>query len=145
MEELAQNAAFRWYALSVAVLTLKMMAQAVYTGAARRRLKAYVNPEDAKMVRARESEREHPEIERIHRAFRNDFENVLPYFAVGLVFVVLGAGPMEAAAYFGVFTAARLVHTATYIRAMQPWRSIAYTAGLLSTLGMSVQIIVKAL
>ena len=76
---------------------------------------------------------------------RNDLENILPFFTVGLIFVLMGASAFAAQMYFYTFTGARIVHTIAYVAKLQPWRTIAFALGALCTVGMLVQILMAAL
>ena len=148
MEPFLGNPAFRTYALCVAILALKMIGTAIYTAAQRQKNQGYTNPEDAKVAgvdRTQATEVEHPEVARALRMHRNDLENIPLFFAVGLVYVLLGASPLGAALYFWTFTVARLVHTIVYARAMQPARAICWGLGMLSLVGMSVSILWRML
>jgi len=88
---------------------------------------------------------EHPDVMRMLRMHRNDLENILPFFTVGLIFVLMGASAFGAQVYFYTFTAARIVHTITYVAKMQPWRTVAFVVGTLCMVGMVVQILIAAL
>jgi uncharacterized MAPEG superfamily protein len=144
MEPFIGNPAFRTYALCVAILVIKMIASAAYTGAQRARVKGYVNPEDAALTGgpgATASEAEHPAVAKALRIQRNDLENIPLFFAIGLVYVLLGATPFGAAVYFWLFTAARIVHTLVYVRNLQPARAICWGIGVLCLLGMSASVL----
>lgn len=43
----------------------------------------------------------------------------------------------------GVFTAARYVHTATYLASLQPWRTVSYTLGVLCLMGLAAVVTVQ--
>jgi len=88
---------------------------------------------------------EHADVQRILRMHRNDLENILPFFTVGLIFVLMGAPGRTAAIYFYTFTAARIVHSITYLLQLQPWRTVAFVVGVLCVVGMLVQILMAAL
>jgi prostaglandin-E synthase 1 len=147
-ETLLANPAFRTYALCTCVLALKMLFSAFYTGAQRQRSQGYVNAEDARVfggtgtaVRGDEA----PAVAHALRIQRNDLENIPAFFAVGLVYVLAGATPLGAAAYFWTFTAARILHTVAYLRHLQPWRAACYGVGVLCLLGMIAHVVRAAL
>lgn len=147
MDVLANNPAFRTYAVCAAILALKMILSAVYTSICRARSGGYVNPEDAAAFGkggARAGEVEHPAVAHALRIQRNDLENIPAFFAIGLVYVLLGASPFGAAVYLWTFTIARVVHTLVYMAHLQPWRAIAYFAGVASMVGMIAQILKQA-
>lgn len=141
MPNFMDNVAFRVYAVCTTILVFKMVTVALLTGRARIRLQAFITPEDARLNKVAECAHEPPEIQRLHRLHQNDVENILPFFAVGLVYVLSGASPLGATAYFSTFTVARVLHTIFYLAKLQPWRSIVFTVGLLCMVMMLVQIL----
>lgn len=144
MEPLLDTPAFRTYALCSSILALKMILSAFYTGSRRQRHQAYVNPEDAEVFGkggVRAGTKEAPEVAHALRIQRNDLENIPAFFAIGLVYVLAGATPRGAAAYFWLFTLVRVAHTVVYMRNLQPWRAICYGVGVLCMLGMITQIL----
>ncbi len=144
MEALASNPAFRTYALCSAILALKMLVSAIYTGAQRQRSQGYINAEDARVfgqAGAAAGNAEAPAVAHALRIQRNDLENIPAFFAIALIYVLLGATPRGATVYFWTFTLARVTHTIAYMRNVQPWRAICYGIGALCVLGMITQII----
>lgn len=134
---------FRLYSMCVVVLALKMFVLALLTGRARARLKTVAIPEDAAMGDAQWLPAEHPAVERIMRAHRNDAENIPAFFAIGLVAVLAGAPPLGLSICCIVFTAARLAHTILFLKAIQPWRSISFGVGTLAALALLVMITLR--
>ncbi|MGZ6186076.1 MAG: MAPEG family protein [Candidatus Binataceae bacterium] len=145
MPHMMNDAAFRAYAIACSILVLKMSAAALMTAATRSRVKQFLNPEDARVLGGAGVMQEHPDVMRMLRMHRNDLENILPFFTVGLIFVLMGVSAFGAQVYFYTFTAARIVHTITYVAKMQPWRTVTFVVGLLCTVGMVVQILIAAL
>jgi len=145
MPQMMNDAAFRAYAIACSILVLKMSAAALMTAATRSRVKQFLNPEDARVLGGAGVMQEHPDVMRMLRMHRNDLENILPFFTVGLIFVLMGASAFGAQVYFYTFTAARIVHTITYVAKMQPWRTVAFVVGTLCMVGMVVQILIAAL
>lgn len=140
MNDLMTNPAFKAYALSIVVLGLNLFTLAAITAVQRTRGKALANPEDPGYV---EQKSEHPKVSRALRAHRNATENVVPFLAVGLVYVLTGATARGAMIYFTVFTAARVLHSIVYLLEKQPWRTLFYAVGVFATVGMMVQICMK--
>jgi microsomal prostaglandin-E synthase 1 len=135
---------FRLYALCVIVLILKMYFIGFYTGATRGRVKSTLNPEDARTFGSGQAvEVDHPDVARVLRAHRNDLENIPVFLVLGLVAVMVGIPVLGLRICLIVYTAARVAHTITYLRAMQPWRSISYGTGLFASLAMMVMIVIK--
>lgn len=143
MTELANDPAFRTYAICVAVLALKMLGAAMYTGVQRQRTAGYINPEDARVFGggAAAAPAEHPNVARALRIQRNDGENIPIFFALALVYVLTEASPSGAAIYCWTYTLARVGHTFAYALELQPWRALLFGIGLLVEVGMAVQVI----
>ncbi|MCY1080505.1 MAPEG family protein [Archangium lansingense] len=136
---------FRLYALCAVLLAIKMFAVGFYTARTRLRLKVAMNPEDAARFGAELSTTEHPEVERVLRAHRNDLENIPSFLIVGLIAVLLGVPVLGLQICLIAFTAARMVYSVAYIKGMQPWRSLTFGVGALSMFTLSVMIIIRIL
>ena len=136
---------FRLYALCMIVLVLKMFAVGFYTGVARTKAKVNTNPEDAKTFGTQLVDADPPEVVRVLKAHRNDLENIPAFLFVALVAVLLNAHPMGLRICLVLFTSVRVVYTIAYLRAMQPWRTLLYGLGLLSTLALMVMIVLRIL
>lgn len=147
MSPLESNEAFQAYAVCAAVLVLKMIASALYTGYVRSRVKGYVNPEDAQFggpgVAA--APQEHPDVARALRIQRNDLENIPAFWVIGLLYVLSGGSAFGAAVYGWIFTLARIAHTVAYARGMQPARALLFGVGALVNVGLAVNVIWKSL
>jgi len=141
MDDLLSNPAFTTYATCSAILVVKGLISAAHTAITRIRTKQYVNPEDAKFLKGTTVDRDPANVSHILRIQRNDTENLPPFFAIGLIFVLVGASPFAAAAYFWTFTIARLVHTVTYALGLQPLRTLSFFVGVSCLLGMAVQVL----
>ena len=144
MDELAQNPAFRTYAVCCAILALKVLLSALYTGTRRQKSQGYVNAEDAKVfgnpgVAAGASEV--AMVEHGLRIQRNDAENVPTFYALGLVYVLSGASATGAIWYFWTYTVARVLHTIMYMNHLQPYRAICFVVGMLCQVGMAISIL----
>ena len=140
--------AFRTYALCAAILGLKMLFSAIYTGVQRQRHQGYINAEDASAFGrsgARAGTQEAPAVAHALRIQRNDLENIPLFFAIGLVFVLAGASPIWAVVWCWTFTLARIAHTIAYTWNLQPWRAIFYGIGTIAILAMIVHIVVAVL
>lgn len=148
MESLAANPAFRTYALCAAILALKMLLSAIYTGTRRQKHQGYVNAEDARVfgqAGAAAGSSEAPAVAHALRIQRNDLENIPAFFAIALIYVLLGASPRGAMIYFWTFTLARVAHTVAYMRNVQPWRAVCFIIGALCMVGMITQIVLATL
>ena len=132
--------AFKLYAICSCILALNLMVLSGMTGGTRARTKSPGNPEDAGKPRDAEKAPDHPDVVRVTRAHWNALENIPIFWAIALVYTLSGASPLGAKAYFITFTAARALHSFFHIKAIQPFRSIAYGIGGLCIVGMIVQI-----
>jgi glutathione S-transferase len=144
METLLQNEAFRTYAVCCAILGLKVLFSAFYTGAQRQKSRGYINTEDARVFGQAKVEAgvvEAPEVAHGLRIQRNDAENIPTFYALGLVYVLAGASPTGAFWYCWTYTIARILHTIMYVNHWQPWRAIAFGVGVLCQVGMAVSIL----
>lgn len=54
------------------------------------------------------------DVERVRRAHRNDMENILPFFAVGLIYVLISPDPFIAINLFRAVAISRIIHTFVY-------------------------------
>lgn len=133
---------FRLYAICAILLIIKMHGVGIYTATVRGRHKVTLNPEDAKSG-AQLTTTEHPEVERVLRAHRNDLENIPGFLVLGLVGVLTGAPLTALQITLVAFTVARFVHSVAYVRGLQPWRSLSYGVGLLGSLAMMVLVLIR--
>jgi uncharacterized MAPEG superfamily protein len=132
----------RLYALMAIILSLKMFAIGVVQGLARTSAKKFANPEDAKMFGAELVPQEVPAVQRANNAWRNDLENIPIFLILALVYVIVGLSPRAFIVYSVIFTVARILHTIFYLKAMQPWRTIAFTLGAVAMVGLILQLFV---
>ena len=111
------------------------------------RSKKFVNPEDARVFAGGgdPAERETDAVARALRIQRNDGENLPAFFAIGLVYVLVGASPFGAAVYLWTFTGARILHALAYTAGLQPWRALCFFVSVACLLGMSVQVLMSVL
>ena len=132
--DLAHNPAFSVYVVTALVLCLNMLGLWFYSGLVRGRTKTVLNPEDAATVAKGSATvtTDPPAVARVLRAHQNATANVVPFLILGLPYVLLGASRTAALAIFGSFTAARLLHAVTYVRGVQPWRTVTFIVGSLA-------------
>ena len=139
---------FRTYALCAAILGLKMLFSAIYTGVQRQRHQGYINAEDANTFGrsgTRAGTEEAPAVAHALRIQRNDLENIPLFFAIGLTYVLTGSSPIATRVLCWTFTIARIAHTIAYMRNLQPWRAIFYGIGTIALLAMIVHIILTTI
>ena len=144
MEGFIDNPAFRTYAVCSAIIALKVLYSAVYTGLQRQRSQGYVNAEDASVFGKSgigAAPAEVPAVAKGLRIQRNDAENVPAFYAIGLIYVLSGATATGAFWYMWTYTLARVLHTVAYTYELQPWRAICFFTGLLCQVGMITSIL----
>lgn len=119
---------FKIWVASLLILLVKMHFNSAMQKRGRMLAGAYPRPEDAAMFGT-----EHKEDTglawRAGRCWQNDLENIPLYLFVSLAYVFAGGPELWAYVLFGVYTAARVAHTACYLLALQPWRLISYATG----------------
>lgn len=130
-----------WYAVATVLLFFKMFAISAYQGFYRITKLTFKTPEDAALVGRKAAEEELPQVQRAAKAWLNDLENIPIFLALGVAYVWVGASPDLAAWLFMIFTGARYLHTVLYLSGLQPWRTLAYTVGILCMFIMSIQIL----
>lgn len=82
------------------------------------------------------------EVERVRRAHRNDLENILPFFAIGFLFVLTNPAEFLAVNLFRAVAIARIAHSIFYVAEIPKFRGIAFAVGLFSTVYMAVKTII---
>jgi uncharacterized MAPEG superfamily protein len=132
--------AFLAYAFTCLVLSLNLLALWVSSGVLRAKRGVAVNPEDGVRYGAPVSELDPPAVARVLRAHRNAEATIYPFLLLGLVYVLAAGGARTAVPIFTVFIAARIAHSIVYLRALQPWRTIAFAASLLAIIALMVAV-----
>ncbi|XP_001180933.2 microsomal glutathione S-transferase 1 [Strongylocentrotus purpuratus] len=134
-----------YFATYVSIVILKMVVLSPLTGYFRHQGNAFSNPED--MVSLKEKDRKpifnDPMVERVRRCHLNDLENIVPFFALGLLYALTsGASTTTIVWHYRFFVVARLFHTIAYIGALpQPSRGLGFLVGLVVNVSMAVQIL----
>ena len=136
------------YAICSSILTLQMLFLGGLTAGTRAKRNGYLNPEDQAVSFAGATHidgNDHPDTARVQRAHRNLLESLPLFFALGGIYLATGAPPLGATICFLGFTAARVLHTVVYLKALQPWRTIFYALGALSLVAQVVLIMMTVL
>jgi uncharacterized MAPEG superfamily protein len=124
--------------LAFAALLFKSTLLSAVQVVSRARARTFLVAEDARLMRTTVTDREAPFVVRCGNVWRNDLENI-PFFLIAALTFALMGGTAEAAAWwFGGFVVVRYLHTAIYLRGLQPARTIAYLTGLALTWGLVV-------
>jgi uncharacterized MAPEG superfamily protein len=132
----AANPTFLAYVLTCLVLSLNLVMLWVSSGAIRARSGVAINPEDGARYGAQVCESDPPAVARFLRAHRNAEATIYPFLLLGLLYVLAGGGAGIAVPIFATFTVARIAHSIVYLRAIQPWRTIAFATSLLAIIAL---------
>ena len=135
------NPTFFAYVLTCLVLSLNLLMLWVSSGAIRARGGVAINPEDGARYGAQVRESDPPAVARFLRAHRNAEATTYPFLLVGLLYVLAGGGAGYAVPIFATFTVARIVHSIVYLRALQPWRTIAFATSLVAIIVLMVALL----
>lgn len=77
-----------------------------------------------------------PRTIRLRRAVANSVENIGPFIIAVLVVVLSGTSSHLTAALAWIYVAARALYVPAYACGWVPWRSVIWSVGALSTLGL---------
>lgn len=132
----AAHPVFAAYAITCIVLCLNLLMLWVSSGAIRAKGGVAINPEDGARFGVPMSEIDPPTVARLLRAHRNAEATIYPFLLLGLLFVFTGGKAAIAVPIFAIFVAARIAHSIVYLKAMQPWRTIAFVVSLLAIVAL---------
>jgi prostaglandin-E synthase 1 len=118
------------YAITCVVLTLNLLLLWISCGVIRAMNKFTINVEDGASYGVPVSEIDPPAVARALRAHRNAEAIIYPFLLLGLVYVLAGGRVWIALPIFAIFTFSRLAHSIFYLRAKQPWRTVAFAVSL---------------
>ena len=125
-------------AVATVALFVKMFVVASLQGVYRLRHGRFTRPEDAAHWGNGEvADEEHGAAARAQRTLRNDLENIPIFLFLLWAYASVEAWPAGAAWYAGAFVLSRVVHTAAYLRPIQPLRNRAYLVGSMVCLALS--------
>jgi uncharacterized MAPEG superfamily protein len=137
----AANPAFLAYVLTCLVLSLNLLMLWISGGAIRAKGGVAINAEDGARYGAPVSELDPPAVARLLRAHRNAEATIYPFLMLGLLYVLAGGTAGIAVPIFAIFVAARIVHSIVYLKALQPWRTIAFATSLLAILALMAAVL----
>lgn len=133
MDNWLTHQAFVAYAISCLILCVNLLFLWGYSGAVRGKVKSTPNVEDVAAFGGSLAEVDPPAVARVLRTHSNAQANIFPFVVVGLLYLLAGGNGGLATIAFGVFTVARLLHSLAYLKQWQPWRTVFYVIGALST------------
>jgi uncharacterized MAPEG superfamily protein len=125
------------------ILVVKMVAVGWSTSFFRIRDKHFATPEDYRLQGLTPKSVVNEDVERTRRAHRNDLENILPYFGVGLFYALTNPSLTAARIFFIGYTVARILHSIFYIASLQPWRTVAFGVAQILMLTMAVLTLIR--
>ena len=132
----AANPVFLAYAITCVVLCLNLLTLWVSSGAIRAKGGVAINPEDGARYGVPVSEIDPPNVARLLRVHRNAEATIYPFLLLGLLYVFVGGKATIAIPVFTIFVFARILHSIVYLKALQPWRSIAFAVSLLAIVAL---------
>jgi uncharacterized MAPEG superfamily protein len=141
MNDYLNHPVFQIYAISCLVLCADLLFLWAYSGAVRSKAMSTPNQEDVTQFGGTLAEMDPPTITRVLRAHHNAQANIYPFLFLGLIFVLLGGTRGHALILFCTFTVARIIHSFTYLKSMQPWRTIFFAIGGLASIALMLDIL----
>ena len=118
------------FILALTALLLKATLLSAIQVVMRLRAKTFLIQEDARLLGVAVASHEHPFVMRCGNVWRNDTENIPVFLATSLGYTLLGGDAATATWLFGAYAVLRYLHTAIYLRGLQPWRAVVFLLGL---------------
>ena len=138
------NPVFVAYAVCASLLVLKMVTMSWLTVYRMIRVNGGMrNPEDANPglanPRPRAGQLDPVDyVDRVRRIHQNDQENLLPFLAIGWLYVITSPDPTLAKILFYGYVVSRLLHSAAYLTARpHEWRAMLWSEGAFILIGMA--------
>lgn len=126
----------------------KLLAMSPFTGLYRYAKGSVASREDAVGMVGKDEEKikrlleKNADVDRVRAAHMNDLENIVPFFILSMLYIATSPEAATAALLFKIFTIARYCHTIAYVgKIRQPFRALAFIAGLIVNVYMTIQII----
>ncbi|CAF1269280.1 unnamed protein product [Rotaria sordida] len=140
------NEIFRNFLFYAVASLLKMMIMSLLTARQRFRKNAFANPEDVVTSKIKNlvPTTTDPDVERVRRNHLNDIENIIPFLLIGFCYIPCNPDPNIALWHFRLFFLSRVLHTFAYqIPLAQPSRAITFFIGLITTVSMAIQVLIR--
>jgi uncharacterized membrane protein YecN with MAPEG domain len=132
------------YAITAVVLSINLVFLWGFSGYVRTKTKLVVNHEDAALTGAVLADEDPPAVARVLRAHANAQAVIYPFLLLGLTYVLLGGEDVWVKVVFGLFAVARIVHSAMYLSARQPWRTASFALSLACLVALIIAVGLKA-
>jgi uncharacterized MAPEG superfamily protein len=129
------------FAFALLALFLKTTLTSVLQVVSRVRAGTFLIPEDAALMRKKPVAAEAAFVQRCANVWRNDVENLPLFLILALTYVLLGASLESARVLFAAYVLLRYLHTAVYLRGLQPWRALLYLSGMAVCWVIAVRIV----
>lgn len=146
------NPVFAAYAAAAALLVLKMAAMSWLTVYRMLKVRAgFRSPEDERAGPTNPQPRPgqvgpNEYVDRIRRIHQNDYENIPPFLAIGLLYVASAPSAGPAVALFALYVVSRLLHFGAYLTARShETRATFWTVGSLVMIYMALACLAAAL
>jgi microsomal prostaglandin-E synthase 1 len=134
MNDLLGNEAFVAYAIATLFLVANILFLWGWSGTVRSKTSKAVNEEDAALFKVSLDPVDPPEVARVLRAHANAQASIYPFLFLGIVFVLAAGDATFGRVLFSIFVIARICHSVAYLKGKQPWRTLFFTVGGLTTL-----------
>jgi uncharacterized membrane protein YecN with MAPEG domain len=133
---MTSNPVFSAYVASTALLGLNLLWLANATALTRAKASEVINPEDKRLNKAAEVVYEggNDVTARYRRAHRNALENIPLFLVTAFLLTLTGTSLTTALVIYGIFVAARLLHSVAYVKQLQPWRTASFAIGAIDQL-----------
>ncbi|XP_063703013.1 microsomal glutathione S-transferase 1-like isoform X2 [Culicoides brevitarsis] len=137
-----KNPVFTTYLFWTGVLVLKLFFMVILTARQRYTKGVFANPEDAATKKGK-VKFDDEDVERVRRAHLNDLENLVPFFIIGLLYVLTNPSHFLAMMLYRMIGFCRIAHTFVYAVYVipQPARALAFFGALAPTIYMAVQVV----
>jgi glutathione S-transferase len=139
------NPVFAAYVICASLLVLKMVAMSWLTVYRMIRVNGGMrNPEDLNPGLANPKPRAGQldpvdYVDRVRRIHQNDQENLLPFLAIGWLYVITSPDPTLAKLLLYGYVISRLLHSAAYLAARpHEWRAALWSVGAFILIGMAM-------
>jgi uncharacterized MAPEG superfamily protein len=139
--EVRRMNSWKLYGLTVAVLFVKMFAMVLVQGYGRYQHRGFANPEDAVLFdklfgQKPDASKSSELVDRAQSVLRNDGENIPIFLFITIAYIQLGCWATGLSIYLPLFVLGRIVHSISYLKALQPWRNLSYQLGVWVTFAM---------
>ena len=145
MFELPVDGTLRVFAGCCVVVCLELAALAFATPIVRAKRNVWLNEEDAKRFNGAVADVEHADVARLTRVHRNQLENFVPFFALGLLWIAVGGAPRLSVPVFIAFTVARVAHALFFLLRMGRARTAAHTVSWLALVILAIGLAARSL